>query len=58
MGSENITHMYTHSSLAFSVLKNVDAVKRIRMHRRHDPARILNNVLRVSIAFSTNDNSL
>lgn len=50
--------MYTHSSLAFSVLKYIDAVKRIRMHRRHDPARILNNALRVSIAVSTNDNSL
>ena len=45
--------MYTHSSLALCVLKDIDAIKRIRMHRRHDPARILN---RVSLALLIKDN--
>lgn len=45
--------MYTHGSLAFCVLKNVDTIKRVRMHRRHNPAGILNKDLGVSIDVST-----
>lgn len=47
--------MYTHGSLASCVLKNVDAVKRIRMHGRHNPARILIKDFMVSIGFPTEE---
>ena len=50
--------MYTHGSLAFCVLENVDTIKRVRMHRRHNPAGILNKDLGVSVAVSTKADTL
>ena len=42
---QKMPYMYTHSSLAFRILKNIDTVKRIRVHGRHDPAGILTRIL-------------
>ena len=51
--NRKVPYVYTHSSLALRVLEYVDAVKWISMHGRHDPAGILNNHIRVSLAIST-----